>query len=52
MATGFKSNARMQVQRGTVVMNALFPLETKPKNTPVATAQLCYQLRLLAKLVN
>jgi len=41
----------MQVQRGTVVKNALFPLETKPKNTPVATAQLCHQLKLLAKPV-
>lgn len=26
-----------------------FSLETKPKNTPVATAHLCYQLNLLAK---
>lgn len=51
MATGYKSNAGMQVQRGNVVMNALFPLETKPKNTSVATAQLCYQLKLLAKPV-
>lgn len=49
MAIGFKSNAGMQVQGGTLLMNALFPLETKPKNTPVATAQLCYPLKLLAK---
>lgn len=47
----------MQINRGNsefrhhgVMMITPFPLETKPKNTPVV-AHLCYQLNLLAKPV-
>lgn len=58
MATGFKSNAGMQINRGNsecrhhgIMMITPFSLETKPKNTPVATAHPCYQWNLLAKPV-